>query len=65
MALHLYDFYLMFLLKETKESRNSAGVASGYGLGSHGSIPGMRKKFLSSVQRPEWFWDSLSFLINV
>jgi hypothetical protein len=34
------------------------GIATGYGLDGHGSIPDRAKRFFCSYQHPVWFWDT-------
>jgi hypothetical protein len=40
---------------------SSVGAATGYGLDSRHSIPGGRKKLLSTPQRPDRIWAQFSF----
>jgi hypothetical protein len=43
---------------------SSVGIATCYDLAGRGSIPGRRKRFLSSPQRPDRLWGSPSLTSN-
>jgi hypothetical protein len=55
---------LSFVFQPFLDIDSSVGILMGYMLDSHGSIPGMEKRFFSMTQCADWLWGSPTLLSN-